>query len=64
MLVQSIGIDLTIASEVHGTDRIQDTRGMVACGIANLSTVTRIVEEIARSGLADKPVDCGLSQVN
>lgn len=54
--MQRIAVDLTMALEINRADGIQDSRGMIASRISDLTSMTRIVEEIDSSRFGNKPV--------
>jgi hypothetical protein len=60
VFVKDITVDLSLFLEVYGADGVENTGGMVPSRITDLASVSGIVEEVAGSGLTDKPVDCGL----
>lgn len=64
MLMKSITIDLATALEIHRTDSVENTGRMHSSRILHLSAVARIMEEVARSRLTDKPIDRSLSTVS
>jgi hypothetical protein len=60
MLVQYIRIYLALLTEIDGTDGVEETGGMVSCGILDLTTVARVMEEVTSSRFADEPIYGGL----
>ncbi len=60
VLVQRVRVDLPALFEINGADGVQYAGWSLAGWIANLSTVPRVVEEVAGSRLADKPINGSL----
>ena len=60
VFMEDITVDLTLFLEVYRADCIENTGRMVASRIADLASMSGIVEEVAGSRFTDKPVDCRL----
>lgn len=53
MLMENIAVNLALLLEIYRTDSVQDSGGTVSGGITHLTAMSRVVEEVASSGLTD-----------
>ncbi len=63
MFVEQITIDLASSLEVHRTDSVKHTGGVIASWVSYLSSMSRIVQEICGTRLTYEPIDSRLLQL-
>lgn len=60
LLMQHIAVNLPVILEVDGTDGVENARGVVSCGVLNLSSMAGIMKEVDGAGLTYEPIDSSL----